>query len=397
MVRHFIFTINRSFSHQKMSYEDILDSELPSISILIPMHNEEHVASQILDKLIKDDYKGMEIEIIAINDQSEDKTADILKAYEAICPNLRVIHRTEGIRGKPAALNEGLKIAKGEVVLVFDADYLPPKGMIRNLAISFKDPEISSVMGRVVPLNEAKNLLTRLIGMERASGYQVDQQARYNMDLLPQYGGTVGGFRKDLIMKIGGFDPTILAEDTNLTFITGSNGWKIQYANSAECYEEVPEEWAARARQIQRWSRGHNQVLFNEFTTVLSSPYFSFIQKVDALLLLFIYTIPTLLLVAMVSSIILFFLGELHFFLITQFAVFMMAYYGFGNFAPFYQICVASILDGDTKKVRLIPFMAFKFIFSMFYSTKGFIQAVVDYCSSRIVTWEKTSRFRQSP
>ena len=95
-------------------------------------------------------------------------------------------------------------------------------------------------MGRVIPFNANQNLLTRLINLERSGGYQVDQQARYNMGLIPQYGGTVGGFRRQVIMDMGGFNPAVLAEDTELTFRLYTHGWKVIYANSAECYEESP-------------------------------------------------------------------------------------------------------------------------------------------------------------
>ena len=93
-----------------------------------------------------------------------------------------------------------MKISKGDVIIVFDADYLPPKGIIRDIAITFKDPEVGAVMGRVIPENSHRNFLTRVLDLERSGGYQVDQQARYNLGLLPQYGGTVGGFRKKITM-----------------------------------------------------------------------------------------------------------------------------------------------------------------------------------------------------
>ena len=105
-------------------------------------------------------------------------------------PTLTALHRYSGPRGKQHAINDALKIAKGDIVLIFDADYIPPVGILRSLSICFTDPQVGAVMGRVVPINAGANLLTRLEDLERSGGYQVDQQARYNLGLVPQYGGT---------------------------------------------------------------------------------------------------------------------------------------------------------------------------------------------------------------
>ncbi len=180
-----------------------------------------------------------------------------------------------------------MKLAKGEIIIVFDADYRPARNMLKQIALGFEDPQVGAVMGRVIPYNTNTNMLTRLINLERSGGYQVDQQARYNLKTIPQYGGTVGGFRKDFLLETGGFNPKVLAEDTELTYRLFTNGWKVVYANSAECYEESPESWNVRGRQIRRWSRGHNEVLFRYLIPTITTPYMGLFQKIDGLFLLF--------------------------------------------------------------------------------------------------------------
>ena len=96
--------------------------------------------------------------------------------------------------------------------------------MLKQIALGFEDPQVGAVMGRVIPYNTNTNMLTRLINLERSGGYQVDQQARYNLKTIPQYGGTVGGFRKDFLLETGGFNPKVLAEDTELTYRLFTNG-----------------------------------------------------------------------------------------------------------------------------------------------------------------------------
>lgn len=414
-LRHFLFTMNRLFSEQRVYYQDIIDSDLRNITVLIPMHNEEKVAGQILDLLVSSaydyvnveeppqkildllvnaDYPHEKMEIIPINDFSSDETRRILDDYARRYPIIKPIHRYEGEPGKPAALNEGIKWASNEIIIVFDADYLPPKGILKDIAVFFNDPEIGAVMGRVVPVNTRTNLLTRLLDLERTGGYQVDQQARYNMKLIPQYGGTVGGFRKDVVMSLGGFDTRILAEDTDLTFRLLISGWKVIYANRAECYEEAPETWSVRARQIRRWSRGHNQVMFRYIWPLLASQHLSRAEKIDGALLLFVYSIPLVLIMGICDSLALFFLGEMQ--IVAGIAAFLFvgAYNTFGNFAPFYQIGIATLLDGATKRVLLLPLLLFNYFFNTFYIAIGFFEAVVDKYTGRRTKWTKTIRFR---
>src|SRR5207248_762985 len=113
-----------------------------------------------------------------------------------------------------------------EIMLGFDADYVPSKALIGQLVASFVDPEVRSVMGRVVPLNVGKKLLTRILELERSGGYQVDQQARMILHFVPQYGGTGAGIRKSALDEIGGWNENTLAEDTDLTYRMLLAGWK---------------------------------------------------------------------------------------------------------------------------------------------------------------------------
>jgi cellulose synthase/poly-beta-1,6-N-acetylglucosamine synthase-like glycosyltransferase len=249
-------------------------------------------------------------------------------------------------------------------------------------------------MGRVVPVNTKANLLTRLLDLERTGGYQVDQQARYNMKLIPQYGGTVGGFRKKVVKAMGSFDTKILAEDTDLTFRLLIYGWKVIYANRAECYEEAPETWSARAHQIRRWSRGHNQVMFKYLWPLLVSKHLTKHEKLDGALLLFVYSIPLILVLALCDSLVLFFLGEMQIIAGISAFIFVGACNTFGNFAPFYQIGIAALLDGATSRVLLLPLLIFNYFFNTYYITIGFFEALVDKITCRNIEWAKTGRFR---
>lgn len=392
-IRHMLFSYNRMYGQQRMYYSDIYDSELPKLSVLIPMHNEEKVLNYVLDALLVCKYDRDKLEIIPINDHSSDATARMLDEYESRFPFIRPLHRQDGERGKPAALNDAMKVAKGDVIIVFDADYRPSMDLLRQLALAFKDPEVGAVMGRVIPYNSNKNMLTRLLNIERSGGYQADQQARYNLRTMPQYGGTVGGFRKSIMLETGGFNTNILAEDTELTYRFYIAGWKVVYANGCECYEEVPETWSVRARQVRRWSRGHNNVMFRYLFSILASKYMTPREKLDGFLLLIVYAVPFLLALAFVDSLVLFLLGEMNVFSGWWVILFLGAYNSYGNFAPFYEIATALMMDGIKGDLLLLPLVMFNFYFYMWNISMGFLDAIADIITRRGVLWDKTQRF----
>lgn len=392
-VRHMLFAYNRMFGRQKLYYSDLYTSDMPKISVLIPMHNEELVLHNVLDSLLACEYDKDRLEIIPINDNSSDRTKELLEQYHEKYEFIRPLHRDCEDRGKPAGLNDAMKLAEGDVIIVFDADYRPAKDVLRHLALAFLNPEVGAVMGRVIPYNTNVNILTRLLNIERSGGYQADQQARYNMGLVPQYGGTVGGFRKDILLETGGFNTHVLAEDTELTFRLLNSGWKVVYANSAECYEESPETWEVRGRQIRRWARGHNQVLFRYLLPTMCSRHLDLREKVDSLFLLMVYAVPFLLALAQLDSLFLFLVGEMNILSGWWVLIFVGAYSSFGNFAPFYEIGVALMMDGIKHEALLLPLLMFNFYFYMWNISLGFLDAVMDIFTRRKVKWAKTQRF----
>jgi len=395
-VRHIVFSYNRIFGRQRMYYGDIFDNELPFVSVLIPMHNEEQVLQNVLDSLLEINYAKDRYEIIPINDNSSDATAQMLDEYKKKYSIIRPIHRNSEERGKPASLNDGMQLAKGEIIVVFDADYRPSKDLLRQLALAFLDPEVGAVMGRVIPYNTNRNWLTRLLNLERSGGYQADQQARYNLKTIPQYGGTVGGFRKSIMLQTGGFNPRVLAEDTELTFRLYVNGWKVLYANAAECYEEVPETWEVRAQQVRRWSRGHNGVMFRYFLPVILSKQMTLREKLDGVLLLAVYAVPFIFALALIDSVALFFLGEMSVLAGWWVILFLGVYNCYGNFAPFYEIATALLVDGTEDEVLLLPLITFNFYYYLWNIGLGFLDAVSDLITRRNVEWEKTERFENN-
>jgi cellulose synthase/poly-beta-1,6-N-acetylglucosamine synthase-like glycosyltransferase len=395
-LRHYLFTLNRLFGRHRQPYVDIGTAAWPPVAVFVPCHNEEKVVGHLLDALLAGDYPLDRLTIIPIDDRSTDRTGEILTEYAERSPDqVRPYRRTGGKPGKAAALREASQQASGadaEIHLVFDADYLPGRGLIKQLVAPFFDIEIGAVMGRVVPLNVSKSLLTRLLDLERTGGYQVDQQARMNLRLIPQYGGTVGGVRRSALVAVGGWRDDTLAEDTDMTFRLVLAGWEIAYQNRSECYEEVPETWPSRIRQIKRWARGHNQSLTRHWWSLLKRPNrLRLPTMLDGQLLLGVYAVGPLLVVGWTLALALYYLGiQLATGLLAILAVAM--YSTLGNFAAFFEVAAGARLDGSRGRLKLLPFLIVGFLVSLVSVTWATVTQVVTFW--RPDKWEKTERHR---
>jgi len=200
LIRHYAFTLYVLWKFEKKMQRGFQEnaSYQPTVSILIPARNEERVIGRILQRMTELTYPKDKLQVIVIDDGSSDATGEIAELYAKNYKYITVLRRSsaEGGRGKASALNFGGRRAKGEIILLFDADYYPQKDIVEKLVKAFVDPEVGAVQGRVVVLNEPKNIVTRLVALERTGGYRVDQEARNGLGLIAQFGGTAGGVRR---------------------------------------------------------------------------------------------------------------------------------------------------------------------------------------------------------
>lgn len=391
LLRHYFFTLNRLFGRQRFPYLDIDTADWPEITVMIPCHNEEKVIARMLTALLEVDYPRDRLKILPINDRSEDRTGAIIDDFaERHLHTITPFHRTEGRGGKGAALRAAMPQVPTDVILVFDADYVPGRGLIKQLVAPFFDPEVGAVMGRVIPSNVDHSLLTRLLDLERSGGYQVDQQARMNLHLVPQYGGTVGGVRKSALDAVGGWSEETLAEDTDATYRLLLGGWKTVYQNRSECYEEVPQTWDGRMNQVLRWARGHNQTMARYLGPLLRNRRTGFWEKVDGALLLGVYMMSPIMLVGWTIAMVLWYLGENRPGLVIILAV--ASYSTIGNFATFFEVAAATHLDGTRERARLIPFILLGFLVTILSVTRGTLSQLLPQHPDRALRWHKTER-----
>jgi cellulose synthase/poly-beta-1,6-N-acetylglucosamine synthase-like glycosyltransferase len=189
LIRHYVFTLTvlRRSKTIKLPNNDRNSEYEPTVSILIPARNEEKVIGNLLEKMTELSYPKEKLEVILIDDASLDNTGKIAEEYAKKYKFIKILHRDKRIggKGKPAALNAGFRQSTGEIVLCFDADYLPNCSIVSKLVEKFADPSVGAVQGRPVVLNESQNIITRLIALERIGGYRVDQEARDILGLIP--------------------------------------------------------------------------------------------------------------------------------------------------------------------------------------------------------------------
>ena len=396
-VRHYFFTLNRLFGFQRHPYIDTDTADWPNVTVLVAAHNEEKVVAHILTALMDVRYPEDRLLVVPVNDRSTDRTREIIDGFVETYPGrIRPFHRTGGKGGKAAALKDAMELVETEVILIFDADYIPGSGLIKQLVAPFFDPEVGGVMGRVVPLNVGANLLTRLLDLERAGGYQVDQQARMNLHLVPQHGGTVAGVRRSALREIGGWNDDTLTEDTDLTYRLLLAGWKTVYQNRSECYEEVPETWTVRIKQIMRWAKGHNQALATYGLRLLFGRHLAtWRERVDGFLLLNVYVMAPITVVGWLLALAVFYQGvnPLH----GVIAVLSItAYAAVGNFAAFFEIAAAARLDSTRERIRLLPLLVLGFVVSIVAVSQALISQMIAPITGAQFHWDKTERFRAS-
>lgn len=392
MFRHYVF----SFTAIKYRLEGLRVGNCtvvkPSVSIIIPARDEENVIGRLLQRLTELTYPKNKLEVIVVNDHSTDQTGEIADFYASRYPGfIKVVHRKPGGNGKPAALNEGLGYATGDIVCCFDADYVPQRDILEKMVPYFLDPTVGAVQGRVTVLNKRSSLVSRIVALERLGGYRVSQYARDRLGLVPQYAGSVGLVRRSLLSSLGGFDPNVLAEDTDLTFRILLAGSQTRYVNHAESGEEAVATLRSYWRQRSRWSKGHMQCAFNHMFPLLKSRKISLRQKVDGFMLLNIYFIPLLVMLSWILSLALFMFKPPTWFPYEIVFVFSVFFTLNGTLAPLLEIISASICDRRKKLILLTPLLFLAYIINVFICSKAFLDLFVSKITNRNPNrWHKT-------
>jgi cellulose synthase/poly-beta-1,6-N-acetylglucosamine synthase-like glycosyltransferase len=244
--------------------EGVAYADLPKVSILVPAHNEAIVIARTVDALMQLDYPQDRLEVVIINDSSTDRTGEILVQKLKQYPQLKIltIQPSVGGKGKARALNNGLEIATGEFIAVYDADNIPERRALISLMRSIlAAPNLGAVVGKFRTHNHDSNLLTRFINIETLSFQGLVQAGRCRLFGMTTISGTNFVVRRDLLDQIGGWNPEALTEDTELTVRIYNEGYQIKYVPESVTWEEEPEKIKVWIKQRTRWVQGNLWVI----------------------------------------------------------------------------------------------------------------------------------------
>ncbi len=234
-------------------------AELPHVTIQLPLFNESTVAARLLDAVAEMDYPASRLEIQVLDD-SIDETRSLVRAHVERLRERGVdavyIHRTNRVGYKAGALENGLAVAKGELVAVFDADFVPQPSFVRSVAGHFADPAVAMVQTRWGHMNREVSVLTRVQAIMLDGHHLVENRARYGAGFLFNFSGTGGIWRKAAIVDAGGWQHDTLTEDLDLSYRAQLRGWKFVYRPDVVTPSELPEEVSAVRAQQFRWAKG---------------------------------------------------------------------------------------------------------------------------------------------
>jgi cellulose synthase/poly-beta-1,6-N-acetylglucosamine synthase-like glycosyltransferase/peptidoglycan/xylan/chitin deacetylase (PgdA/CDA1 family) len=227
------------------------------VTVLIPAFNEAKVIVTTIERILASDYR--DLEVLVIDDGSKDHTAYIARSHFMRDPRVGVISIPNG--GKANALNVGLARARGEVVVALDADTQFNPDTISRLVRWFDDPSVGAVAGNAKVGNRI-NMITRWQALEYIVAQNLERRALSALDTLTVVPGAVGAWRRDVLIKLGGFPPDTLAEDQDLTLAIQVAGCRALFDPSAIAWTEAPATIKGLSKQRFRWAYGTLQCLW---------------------------------------------------------------------------------------------------------------------------------------
>jgi cellulose synthase/poly-beta-1,6-N-acetylglucosamine synthase-like glycosyltransferase/peptidoglycan/xylan/chitin deacetylase (PgdA/CDA1 family) len=228
------------------------------VSVIVPAYNEKECIANTLKSLAQSTHP---IEIIVVDDGSTDGTSEIARdaAHELGMTNVRVIRQDNA--GKPAALNNGVRSASHDIVVMMDGDTVFEADTVRQLVQPFADPAVGAVAGNAKVGNRG-TVIGAWQHIEYVMGFNLDRRMYDLLRCMPTIPGAIGAFRREAVLQVGGMSEDTLAEDTDITIAMHRQGWRVVYQEHARAWTEAPGSLKQLWSQRYRWSYGTMQALW---------------------------------------------------------------------------------------------------------------------------------------
>jgi cellulose synthase/poly-beta-1,6-N-acetylglucosamine synthase-like glycosyltransferase len=250
-------------------------AEHPHVTVQLPVFNERAVVERLIDAACRLDWPSDRLEIQVLDDSTDDTVAlsrAVARRWRARGVSVQVLHRTERTGYKAGALAAGLQVAKGSLIAVFDADFVPQSDFLQQVVPHFEGrPDVGMVQARWGHLNEHSSLLTRLEAVLLDGHFVLEHTARHRSGRFFNFNGTAGIWRKQCISEAGGWQHDTLTEDLDLSYRAQLAGWSFVFLTDTVVPAELPTDMAAFKTQQHRWAKGTIQTARKLMRPILSA------------------------------------------------------------------------------------------------------------------------------
>ena len=250
-------------------------AELPRVTVQLPVFNELYVVERLIGAVCALDYPRQLLEVQVLDD-STDETREIAAAcvrrWRAEGVDIAHVHRRDRQGFKAGALENGLRLARGELVAVFDADFVPDPDFLRRTVHFFTDPGIGMVQVRWEHLNRAYSALTQCQSILLDGHFVIEHTARNRSGAFFNFNGTAGLWRRETIRDAGGWQHDTLTEDLDLSYRAQLKGWRFVFLPQVTAPAEIPVEMNAFKSQQHRWAKGSVQTALKLLPRIFAAP-----------------------------------------------------------------------------------------------------------------------------
>ena len=272
-------------NHQKFDFSNA--SEIPFVTIQLPIFNEKYVVERLLLQIAKIEYPNDKLEIQVLDDSTDGSIDSTLKMIRQIAKtgiNIQHSTRINRIGFKAGALKEGLITAKGEFIAIFDADFLPETDWLLKTVPYFKNEKVGVVQTRWGHLNRNYSLLTKIQAFALDAHFTLEQVGRNSKSHFINFNGTAGIWRKTCIIDAGNWESDTLTEDLDLSYRAQLKKWQFVYLEDVITLAELPAILSAARTQQVRWNKGGAENFCKMKNRVVTSKTISAKTKIHGLL-----------------------------------------------------------------------------------------------------------------